>query len=146
MGLPILLDRNQTVRSILRLVDNSTISEKHAVKLLREIYGGEKVDDGKTEEKKATTERPNKIKEMILWVKDRRRTLDEDLNQMRAVQSAPFTPPEMKRNLALAITHLEDSRMRLGQVLADLNAEYPYLNGNDPTTDKIDPPADTAKG
>lgn len=49
------------------------------------------------------------------------------------------------RERALAITKFQEARMWLGMALQEMGQENPYPTGCDPTTDKIDPPADLPK-
>lgn len=49
------------------------------------------------------------------------------------------------RNRSLSITHLEDSIMRLGMDLKDLNTPTPYPNSYNPTNTIVEPTADNLK-
>jgi hypothetical protein len=49
------------------------------------------------------------------------------------------------RNRSLAITHLEDTIMRLGMDLKELNEPNPYPSSYDPSSPKIEPTADGLK-
>lgn len=51
---------------------------------------------------------------------------------------------EVMANSRIAFRHIEDAKMRLGQVLHHMAAPNPYPQGNDPTTAAVDPQADTA--
>lgn len=76
--------------------------------------------------------------------KELRKDLDVHLQRLKSLPKS--------RNRALAITHLEDSIMRLGMDLKELGKELseaqgvpaasPYPNSYDPTNTKVDPTAD----
>jgi hypothetical protein len=93
-----------------------------------------------------TTENEMSVEDaMIIHAKTWRKKLDETLQSMKEVQSAPYTPGVCKRQLAISITDLESSIMRLGMVLKDLNTPSPYPNSYDPSNTKVDPTADGLK-
>lgn len=68
------------------------------------------------------------------WRKD----LDAVLQQIKVSE-------RKSRNRSLSITHLEDSIMRLGMDLKDLNEPSPYPNSYNPTNTIIEPTADGLK-
>src|SRR5262245_23647813 len=75
-----------------------------------------------------------------VWIiedKELRKALDEQLQRLKSSWTS--------RNRALAITHLEDTIMRLGMDLKELGTENPYPNSYDPTNTKVDPTADGLK-
>lgn len=53
--------------------------------------------------------------------------------------------PRKSRNRSLAITHLEDSIMRLGMDMKELNTPNPYPNSYNPTNAIVEPTADGLK-
>ncbi len=79
----------------------------------------------------------------IVFCKEFRQDLDRTLQKLKEVQNGK--PDGIGRNLALSITHLEDSIMRLGMCLKDLNTENPYPNSYNPSNTIIEPTADGLK-
>lgn len=74
----------------------------------------------------------------ILIIKNYRRMLDEQL------QSLKKFPPS--REVALAITNLQQSIMWLGMELKELaGGQSCYAHGYDPSNAQVDPPADGVK-
>lgn len=53
--------------------------------------------------------------------------------------------PRKSRNRSLAITHLEDTIMRLGMDLKDLNEPDPYPESRNPENTVVEPTADGLK-
>lgn len=82
---------------------------------------------------------------MIVYAKTWRKELDHTLQRMKEVQSAAFTPGGCKRQLAISITDLESTIMRLGMVLKDLDTPTPYPNSYNPENTIVDPTADGLK-
>lgn len=74
----------------------------------------------------------------ILDVKRCRVILFEALQELRKL--------EPSREIALAITNLQQARFWLGEALNVLGAENPYPNGNNPNTAIVDPKSDTKIG
>jgi hypothetical protein len=80
------------------------------------------------------------IEERICKVKTFRKELDAVLTEIKSIGPT--------RNVALSITHLEDSIMRLGMELKDIGEanptfmKPPYPDGKDPSNTIINPPAD----
>lgn len=91
--------------------------------------------------------------EAIMKVKELRVKLDGFLQETQELfRGIPSTTleafndsNEVMANQKLAYRHVEDAKMRLGQVLHHMAAPNPYPQGNDPTTAKVDPQADTKK-
>ena len=81
--------------------------------------------------------------EVIMDLKLYRVELDAKLQGMKELQRRNV--PLIGRSLALSITHLEDSIMRLGMCLKDLNTPNPYPNSSNPTNTIIEPTADGLK-
>jgi hypothetical protein len=81
--------------------------------------------------------------EVIISLKTFRQELDAKLQGMKELQRRNV--PLIGRSLALSITHLEDSIMRLGMCLKDLNTPNPYPNSYNPTNTIIEPTADGLK-
>ena len=81
--------------------------------------------------------------EVIVTLKTFRQELDVRLQEMKTLQRRNV--PLIGRSLALSITHLEDSIMRLGMCLKDLNTPNPYPNSYNPTNTIIEPTADGLK-
>ena len=79
----------------------------------------------------------------IIFCKSFRQDLDRTLQKLKEVQNSK--PDGIGRNLALSVTHLEDSIMRLGMCLKDLNTENPYPNSYNPNNTVIEPTADGLK-
>lgn len=87
------------------------------------------------------TENPSAVTPIdvaIVENKQFRKDLDETLQRIK--QSSRGS-----RNRSLAITHLEDSIMRLGMDLKDLAAANPYPNSYNPANTIVDPTADGLK-
>lgn len=82
---------------------------------------------------------------MIVFAKNCRVEMDAILQMMKGKQRCLETPGCCGRNLALAITECENSIMRLGMVLKDLNTENPYPNSYKPENTVVDPTADGLK-
>ena len=77
--------------------------------------------------------------EVIVEDKQWRQTLDATLQQMK---ESTFK----SRNRSLSITHLEDSIMRLGMDLKEINAgPAPYPNSYNPKNTIVEPTADGLK-
>lgn len=79
----------------------------------------------------------------IVFCKESRQELDSTLQKLKEIQNGK--PDGIGRNLALSITHLEDSIMRLGMCLKDLNTPNPYPNSYNPSNTIIEPTADGLK-
>lgn len=76
--------------------------------------------------------------ERILQDKNLRVQLDSIVTLLK---QSPFKSGER----TLAMRNIQTARHWLGEDLKELGAPYPYPHGNDPTTTKIDPPADVAQ-
>lgn len=86
--------------------------------------------------------------DMIVFAKQCRVGMDSILQNMKERQECMKSAPNVcpcGRNLALAITECENSIMRLGMVLKDLNTENPYPNSYKPENTVVDPTADGLK-
>jgi hypothetical protein len=83
----------------------------------------------------------------IVTAKTLRKDLDHLLQEMKRQQSTTWKlfPVPGGRHLALSITHLEDSIMRLGMVLKDIGTPTPYPNSYNPENTIVDPTADGLK-
>lgn len=79
----------------------------------------------------------------VIEIKQRRVELDAVLQAMKKRQDSK--PLHGGRQLAIAITDLESTIMRLGMVLKDVGAANPYPNSYDVTNAIVDPTADGLK-
>lgn len=77
------------------------------------------------------------VEDRILENKVTRVQLDKVIQELR---SSPY----QSRERSLAITKLQEARHWLGEDLNQAGAPYPYPQGNDPKTTKVDPPTDVA--
>lgn len=74
----------------------------------------------------------------IVENKQWRKDLDAILQQIKGSSRT-------SRNRGLSITHLEDSIMRLGMDLKELDTPNPYPNSYNPTNTIVEPTADGLK-
>lgn len=85
--------------------------------------------------------------ERIIENKQWRKGLDAVLQEMKKAQKEG----KASRNRSLSITHLEDSIMRLGMDMKDINEEVPGIQENpypqsyNPENAKVEPTADGLK-
>lgn len=82
----------------------------------------------------AATARRDRITENKQW----RRDLDGILQQIKGARTK-------SRNRSLAVTHLEDTIMRLGMDLKECAEPDPYPNSKNPENTIVDPTADGLK-
>ena len=81
---------------------------------------------------------PQNITDKIRHIKANRVLIDNIVKDIEGLNPC--------RETAVAKTKLQEARMWLGQALGEINARYPgtnphpYPNGNNPASDKIDPP------
>lgn len=82
--------------------------------------------------------------EKIIQSKDWRKRLDIILQEMKEQQKGEARG-EDSRHLALSITHLEDSIMRHGMRMKELDAPNPYPESYNPQNTNVAPTADNLK-